>query len=134
MNSDISEQAKRAIANGAQRRAADRLDRDGRRSPDAVRRRVLALAVERNLQPADYAKLLRKRITAAAAVDFCKEHKVSADWLFYGDLKGLQRMTQEAKAAPRPEQEGAYRDLLEAFGKLDPSGRRAMVSYLKTQA
>ena len=43
MNSGISEEAKRAIANGTRRRAADRLDRDGCHSMDAVRRRVRAL-------------------------------------------------------------------------------------------
>jgi hypothetical protein len=133
MNSDISEEAKKAIANGARRRAADRLVRDGCHSTDAVRRRVLALAAERNLAPADYAKLLHKRISAAPAVDFCEKHKVSMDWLLCGNLQGLQRMTREAKAAPSAESNQAYRNLLEAFGKLDPAGRRAVVSYLKTQ-
>jgi hypothetical protein len=51
MNSGISEEAKRAIANGTRRRAADRLDRDGCHSMDVVRRRVRALPQERNLQP-----------------------------------------------------------------------------------
>lgn len=55
------------------------------------------------------------------------------DWLLCGDLQGLQRMTREAKAAPSAEREQAYHDLLEAFGKLDPAGRRAIVAYLKTQ-
>jgi hypothetical protein len=104
MNNDISEEAKRAIADDARRRAADRLDRDGRRSTDAVRRRVLALAAERNLAPAEFAKLLHKRISASAAVDFGDKHKVSLDWLLSGDLQGLQRMTKEAKTAPLAEQ------------------------------
>jgi hypothetical protein len=133
MTSDISDEAKKAIADGARRRAADRLDRDGRRSTDAVQRRVRALATERNLAPADYAKLLHKRISMSGAVDFWEKHKVSLDWLLSGDLQGLQRMTQEAKAAPPVEKSDAYRDLLEAFGKLDSAGRRAIVSYLKTQ-
>jgi hypothetical protein len=133
MNQDISEEAKKALAENARRRAADRLDRDGRRSIDAVQRRVRALATERNLAPAEYAKLLHKRVSAAHAVDFCDKHKVSIDWLLSGDLQGLQRMMQEARAEPRVEQSDAYRDLLEAFGKLDPAGRRAIVSYLKTQ-
>jgi hypothetical protein len=131
--SDISEEAKRAIADGARRRAIDRLERDGCHSTDAVRRRVLALAAERNLAPADYSKLLHKRIGSSAAVDFCDKYKVSLDWLLCGDLKGLQRMTQEARAAPPAEQSGPYHDLLKAFGKLDMAGRRAIVSYLKTQ-
>jgi hypothetical protein len=48
---------------------------------DAVRRRVLAFAAERNLAPADYAKLLHKRISSANAVDFCDKYKVGLDWL-----------------------------------------------------
>jgi hypothetical protein len=81
MNQDISEEAKRAIADGDRRRATDGLDRDGRRSPDAVRRRVLALAAERNLAQADYAKLLHKRISSSAAVDLCAKHRVT--WTGY---------------------------------------------------
>ena len=88
MTRDISEEAKRAIADGARRRARDRLDRDGCHSTDAVRRRVLALAAERNLAPADDAKLLHKRISMSVAVDFCEKHKVSVDWLLCGDLQG----------------------------------------------
>jgi hypothetical protein len=42
--------------------------------------------------------------------------------------------TLAARAAPSAEREQAYHDLLEAFGKLDSAGRRAVVSYLKTQA
>jgi hypothetical protein len=42
-------------------------------------------------------------------------------------------MTQEARAEPPEESNQAYRDLLTAFGKLDSAGRRAVVSYLKTQ-
>jgi hypothetical protein len=133
MNSDISEEAKKAIEDGARRRAADRLKRDGCQSMDAVRRRVLALAAERNLAPSDYAKLLHKRISAAHAVDFSEKHGVSMDWLLSGDLQGRRRMAQEAKAPPSAESNQAYRDLLEAFGKLDPAGKRAIVSYLKTQ-
>jgi hypothetical protein len=133
MNNDISEEAKRAIADGALRKARDRLVRDGCHSMDAVRRRVLALAQERNLQPADYAKLMHKRLGMNAVAVFCERHGVSMDWLLSGDLQGLQRMTREAKAAPSAEREQAYHDLLEAFGKLDPAGRRAILSYLKTQ-
>jgi hypothetical protein len=39
----------------------------------------------------------------------------------------------ERRAAPSAEREQACHDLLEAFGKLDSAGRRAIVSYLKTQ-
>jgi hypothetical protein len=33
-------------------------------------------------------------------MEFCEKHKVSMDWLLCGDLQGLRRMTQEAKATP----------------------------------
>jgi hypothetical protein len=50
---DISEEAKQALANVAQRKAGDRLLRDGCRTSAAMQRRVLALAAEMNLPPAD---------------------------------------------------------------------------------
>jgi hypothetical protein len=78
----------------ARRKAADRLERDGAHSIDAIRRRVRAIALERNIPPADFGKLLHKRIITAHAVAFCKKHKVSMDWLLCGDLQGLRRMTQ----------------------------------------
>jgi hypothetical protein len=42
--------------------AFDRLERDGAHSSDALRRRVRALAQKRNIPPADFAKLMYKRI------------------------------------------------------------------------
>jgi hypothetical protein len=63
MRKEISEEAKRAIADVARRKAADRLNRDGAHSMDAIRRRVRAIAQERNLQPADIAKMMHKRIS-----------------------------------------------------------------------
>jgi hypothetical protein len=131
--SDISDEAKKALADVARRKAADRLERDGAHSMDAVRRRVLALAQERNLAPADYAKLMHERIGTANAVDFWDKCKISLDWLLCGDLKGLQRMTQEAKAAPPAEQSGPYRDCSRRSASSTAPGDRAVVSYLKTQ-
>jgi hypothetical protein len=43
-------------------KAKQRLLRDGSDSDTAFQRRVLALAAERNLRPADYAKLMHKRV------------------------------------------------------------------------
>src|SRR5690242_25902 len=51
IDKETSEEAKRALAEAAMRRAADRLRRDGADSDDALRRRVRALAAERNLPP-----------------------------------------------------------------------------------
>jgi hypothetical protein len=51
MSTDISEEAKIAIRNGAMVRARHRLVRDGCCTDAAMRRRLLALAAERNLPP-----------------------------------------------------------------------------------
>jgi hypothetical protein len=58
MNNDISEEAKRAIADAARRKAFTRLERDGANSTAALQRRVRALAHERNIPPSDFAKLM----------------------------------------------------------------------------
>jgi hypothetical protein len=62
-----------------------------------MRRRLLVLAAERNLPPAEYAKLLHKRLMMKSIQGFCRKHNVSLDWLMDGDLKGLLRMKQWAK-------------------------------------
>lgn len=97
MNKEISEEAKRALADLPRRRAAERLNRDGAHSIAAVQRRVRAIAQERNLPPADIAKMMHKRIITKHAQAFCEKHKISLDWLLCGDLAGLQRMTRERK-------------------------------------
>jgi hypothetical protein len=94
MNTDISEEAKQAIANGRLVRARQRLVRDGCRTDAAMRRRPLALAAERNLPPAEYAKLVHKRIMMRSIQEFCKKQNVSLDWLMDGDLKGLKRTAE----------------------------------------
>ncbi len=87
MNNEISQEAETSIAQLQQRKARERLDRDGAHSDDALRRRVRAFAQERNLQPADYAKLMYKRINTRDVMLFCEKHKVSFDWLLCGDLR-----------------------------------------------
>jgi hypothetical protein len=87
---------------------------------DAVRRRVLALAGERDIPPAEYAKLMHKRVSTRAAMAFCEKHKVSLDWLLYGDLQGLRRMTQEAKAAPPEMTEALRKEVTQLFLALSP--------------
>jgi hypothetical protein len=88
MNMDISEEAKIALANRAQVKARARLVRDGCCTDAAMRRRLLALAAERNLPPAEHAKLMHKRIMMKSIQEFCRKHNVSLDWLMDGDLKG----------------------------------------------
>jgi hypothetical protein len=66
---------------------------------DALRRRIRAIAQERNLQPGR----LQDDVPAdrtADAMEFCEKHKISMDWLLCGYLQGLRRMTQEARAIP----------------------------------
>src|SRR5258707_12543564 len=87
---------------------------------DAVRRRVRAIAHERNLQPAEIAKLMYKRISTSHVMAFCKKHKISMDWLLCGDLKGLQRMTQEAKAEPPEMTEAQRTEVTQLFLALSP--------------
>jgi hypothetical protein len=95
MRNEISDEAKKALADVARRKAANRLRSDGAHSTDAVRRRVRAIAQERNLEPADYAKLMYMRISTAHAVAFCDKHKISMDWLLYGDLKAFHRQEMQ---------------------------------------
>ncbi len=80
-------------------KARARLVHDGAGLNAAMRRRLQALVTERNLPPAEYAKLLHKRIMMESIDEFSSKHNVSLDWLMYGDLKGLQRMKQWAKQA-----------------------------------
>jgi hypothetical protein len=106
MSCEISEEAKRSLADLPRRKVLQRLERDGATSRPAMQRRILALAAERSIPPADFHKLMYKRPTTQAVMDFCKKHKVSFDWLLCGDLKGLQRMTSEAKAQQAETVEG----------------------------
>jgi hypothetical protein len=120
MNNEISEEAKRTLADLPRRKALQRLERDGALSRPAMQRRIRALAAERSIPPADFHKLMYKRPSTGAVLDFCKKHKVSADWLLCGDLKGLHRMTQEAKAEPREIPEGHRQEILRLFSALTP--------------
>ena len=126
---EISQEAKTTLANASRRKAADRLRRDGCQSMDAVRRRVRAVAEERQLQPAEYAKLMHKRISTAAAVDFCDKHKISMDWLLCGDLKGLQRMTRDARAEPAARL--PTKDFVALYSLLSIEQKQMITAFLK---
>src|SRR5579859_6488750 len=102
MDDEISEQAKKALADNARRKAFDRLERDGAHTTAALQRRVRALAAERNIPPAAFHKLMYKRIRTGDIMTFCKKYKVSFDWLLAGDLKGLKRMMEERVLQPAP--------------------------------
>jgi hypothetical protein len=120
MSNEISQEAQASIAKRSQLKARERLDRAGASSNDALRRRVRAIAEERNLPPADIAKLMYKRISTRDIMIFCEKHKVSFDWLLCGDLRGLHRMTQEAKAAPPETSEGQRKEVVSLFCALPP--------------
>jgi hypothetical protein len=106
MDDEISQEGLAALAHARHRRAQERLRRDGAESRPAMQRRIQALAAERSIPPADYAKLMYKRVSTAALIAFCDKHNVSTDWLLCGDLKGLQRMMHDhrEKARGRPTQ------------------------------
>jgi hypothetical protein len=86
-----------AKPDAAHRAAFDRLKKDGAHSTAALQRRVRALAHERNIPPADYAKLMYKRPNIHDIGVFCEKHNVSFDWILGGVLAGLQQMTREHK-------------------------------------
>lgn len=134
MNMDISEEAKRAIANGAQMKARARLVRDGCRTDAAMLRRLSALAVERNLPPAEYAQLLHKRIMASSIQEFCRKHNVSLDWLMYGDLKGLQRMKQWAREDHGMTADERPARILRKLLALPPATQRAVLEWIDAAA
>jgi hypothetical protein len=129
--------AKRPKASTAQlnqRKARDRLARDGAHSNDALRRRVRAFAEERNLPPADIAKLMYKRINTRDVMLFCEKHKVSYDWLLCGDLRGLQRMTKEAKVTPHERVEAQRKEIMQLFSALPPRMQTLALGYMRDLA
>ncbi len=126
--STISEEAKLAIANGAMVRARQRLVRDGCRTDAAMRRRVLLLAAERNLPPAEYAKLMHKRVITGSILAFCKKHDVSLDWLMDGSLQGLKRMKYVPKPAPKKAPSAA--ELLAKMALLNPANHKIVTDYI----
>jgi hypothetical protein len=127
MIGDISEEAKKALAEAPARRARQRLHRDGASSNEATRRRIRSFAMEREIPPEETDKLLKGRFVFPRAVEFCKKHNASIDWMMDGDLKGLQRMTQWAKAPP-PELSEAHREeIMRLFSALTP--RKQVIGF-----
>jgi hypothetical protein len=131
MSNEISQEAQASIAKLNQRKARDRLARDGAHSNDALRRRVRAFAEERNLPPADIAKLMYKRINTPDVMLFCEKHKVSYDWLLCGDLRGLQRMTKEAKVTPHERVEAQRKEIMQLFSALPPRMQTLALGYMR---
>ena len=134
MNNEISEEAKRALADLPRRKALQRLERDGATSRPAMQRRILALAAERSIPPADFHKLMYKRPSTGAVMVFCKKHKVSFDWLLCGDLKGLQRMRQEEKAAQAETVEGQRKEIVRLFDALPARHKPSALAFIRQLA
>jgi hypothetical protein len=136
MNNEISEEAKRTLADLPRRKALQRLERDGATSTKAVQRRVRAIAEERKIPPADFAKLMYKRISTLAIMQFCEKHKIRYDWLLCGDLRGLARMEQRRKdaeaAASHPG--GAQGYFLKFFCGLDESHQEMALACIRKLA
>jgi hypothetical protein len=127
-----SNEAETALARVSRRKALERLRRAGAESRPAMQRRVRALAEERKIPPADFHKLMYKRPSTQAVIDFCKKHSVNCDWLLCGDLKGLQQMTQEAKAAPKSSPRIlSSQEFVEALLSLDEKNRQSIISYMQ---
>ena len=126
MSTNISEE--QTLADRAQVKAMARLVRDGCHTNAALRRRVLLLAAERNLPPAEYAKLLHKRVITGSILDFCKKHEVSLDWLMHGDLKGLKRMKYFPKPAPKKVPSAA--ELMAKIALLNPANHKIVTDYI----
>ena len=82
--------------------AWDRLCEAGATSTQAVQARIRAFAHERGLPPEEIHKLMYKRPATGHIIDFCRKHKVNADWLLYGDLQGLRIMTTGQQPVQRP--------------------------------
>jgi hypothetical protein len=131
MDNEISQEGLAALAQARYRRAKERLRKAGAEGRPAMQRRIEALAAERSIPPADYAKLMHKRGGTAALMAFCKKHQVSADWLLTGDLKALQRMTQEAKAEPRFRVGMTSDEFKEAFYRLSPELQQIISATLR---
>jgi hypothetical protein len=131
MNNEISEEAKRTLADLPRRKALQRLERDGATSRPAMQRRILALAAERSIPPADFHKLMYKRINTRDVMAFCEKHKISFDWLLCGDLKGLQRMTEEAKGTSSGSLDGRIVQLGRSFEALPPEKQKLALLVLQ---
>jgi len=80
---------------------------------------------------AEFAKLMHKRIITSHALAFCEKHKVSLDWLLCGDLKGLQRMTCEAKAHQAETVEAQRQEIVRLFLALPAQLQRTAVAAIR---
>ena len=95
-----------------------------------------AIAEERKIPRADFAKLMHKRISTFAIMQFCTKHKISHDWLLCGDLKGLARMEQRRKDAEAMASHpgGAQGYFLKIFCSLDEEHQETAIRNIRVLA
>jgi hypothetical protein len=133
MTREISEEAKLAIQNGTLVRAPGRLVKDGCQTDAAMRRRLLALAAERNIPPAEYAKLMHKRVLMPSIQNFCRKYDVSLDWLLDGDLKGLQRMKNWERQGQGMTADEQRAEILRLLLALPPAKQKVALEWIKLE-
>jgi hypothetical protein len=81
--------------------AIHRLTNDGASSNATIRRRIALIAAERNLDPSETKTLMKGRwLRTFDLCQFAKKYHLSADWLIYGDLKGLLRTVRGCPTRP----------------------------------
>src|SRR5882757_7127049 len=72
--------------------AMERLVDDGASSNASIRKRVALIAAERKLDPSETMAMMKGRwLRTFDLCQFAKKYHLSADWLIFGDLKGLLR-------------------------------------------
>jgi len=131
MRDDISQEALIALARVRHQKARERLRRDGGESLPAMQRRIQALAAERSIPPADYRKLMYKRVSTRDVMVFGKKYRVNFDWLLCGDLKGLQQMKQEAKPEFRPRTGLPTKEFVALYSPLPLEQKQMITAFLK---
>ncbi|MCA6105105.1 hypothetical protein [Bradyrhizobium australafricanum] len=109
-------------------RAFKRLQKAGSTSAANVRRRLAVIADERLIPTADVLKALR---SDRATLDFCVEHAISTDWVFYGDLKGLLRTVRDARSTTPEATLAQSQEVATLFGQLTPHDRNRLLNGLR---
>lgn len=70
-------------------------------SPGAIRARIILICNERKIAEAEIEKVLasdlRSPVPGDVLMQFVEDHDISTDWLFLGDLRGLQRMRRPSE-------------------------------------
>jgi hypothetical protein len=83
--------------------AIERLVDDGASSNATIRKRIALIAAERKLDPSETMAMMKGRwLRTFDLWQFAKKYHLSADWLIFGDLKGLLRTVRGCPTRPEP--------------------------------